>query len=320
MPDQDIERLPSYAELLARDDAPSGSNWGLFGEDDQLGTVNFLTPDKIRTAAALVRQGKVFPLSLPLHLPSPPLFNRGAHEHQITRYENWLGHDDHIDNLYPQASSHWDALSHIGHPKHGLYNRVQGEQVTGGEGTRLGIDPWARQGIVGRGVLLDVARHLNSEGTPLQPDTDHAIGVEVLEATARAQGVDIRPGDILLVRTGWLKFYLEANQPERDRIARDLKSPGLAAGHEMAGWMWDHRIAAVAADSPALETWPWNVEPGALHILLLCYLGMPLGEMWDMESLAEDCARDGVFEFMLTSAPLNLRGGVGSPSSALAIK
>ena len=89
---------------------------------------------------------------------------------------------------------------------------------------------------------------------------------------------------------------------------------------EMAAWLWDHQIAAVASDCPALEPWPWDLSVGVLHVRALCYLGMPFGELWSLEALAGDCAEDGVYAFLLTSAPLNLRGGIGSPPNAIAIK
>src|SRR3972149_3505176 len=158
------DSLPTYAELSQRTDAPAGSNWGLFGKDDQLGTLNFLTPERVAAAARLVRKGAVFSLNLPLHLPDPPLFNRGRYQHNIRRFEQGMGHDDHLDNFYLQASSQWDSLAHVGHPRHGLYNGVQPEDVTGEEGSKNGVDRWAARGIAGRGVLLDVARHLEAQG------------------------------------------------------------------------------------------------------------------------------------------------------------
>ncbi len=158
MPNVDLNNLPSYAELSEREDAPKGSAWGLFGKDDQLGTVNLLTAERVAAAAQLVRKGTVFSLNLPLHLPDPPLFDRRRYQHTIRRYEGRAGHDDHLDSFYLQASSQWDSLAHIGHVRHGLYNGTQTEEVTGEEGSKNGVDHWARRGIVGRGVLLDVAR------------------------------------------------------------------------------------------------------------------------------------------------------------------
>jgi len=322
MPDIDLSTLPTYAQLSERTDAPRGSNWGLFGADDQLGTINFLTPERVVASARLVRKGAVFPLNLPLHLPDPPLFNRGRYVHHITggQGEQRLGHDDYLDNFYLQASSQWDSLAHVGHPRHGLYNGVQAAEVTGEEGSKNGLDHWAQRGIAGRGVLLDVARHLAAQGDPIDANSSRAITAPELDATAEAQDVTVQPGDIVLVRTGWEQMYLAAERQARERIASDLRAPGLQGSIEMAAWLWDHRVAAVASDCPALEPWPWDLSVGTLHVRALCYLGLPLGELWHLEDLASDCATDGAYEFLLTSSPLNLRGGIGSPPNALALK
>ena len=317
----DIDNLPSYVELSEREDAPKGSNWGLFGADDQLGTINFLTPQRVAAAARLAHRGDVFRLDLPLHLPDPPLFGRGSYKQTIHKSgRRAMGHDDHLDNFYLQASSQWDSLAHVGHPEHGFYNGVMPEDVTGEEGSKNGLDHAAKRRIVGRGVLLDVARHLESAGNAFDPMTSRAITADELAATANAHGVDVRPGDILLVRTGWERAYMAADQATRDGVAKDLHSPGLEGSREMAAWLWDHHVAAVASDCPALEPWPWDLEVGALHVRALALLGMPFGELWSLESLAEDCATDGVCEFLLTSAPLYYRAAIGSPPNALAIK
>jgi hypothetical protein len=113
---------------------------------------------------------------------------------------------------------------------------------------------------------------------------------------------------------------MAADQARRDQLPGDLHAPGLEGSIEMAAWLWDQRIAAVASDCPALEPWPWNPNVGVLHVRALCFLGMPFGELWHLEDLAADCAADGVYESFFTSSPLYLRGGVGSPPNAMAIK
>ena len=314
------DSLPTYDELSQRTDAPAGSDWGVFGRDDQLGTLNFLTPERVAAAARLARKGAVFSLNLPLHLPDPPLFGRGRYVHNIRRFEQGLGHDDHLDNFYLQASSQWDSFAHVGHPRHGLYNGVQAEDVHGREGSKNGLDQWAKRGIAGRGVLLDVARYLEDLGTPIDGFSSRAITPAELGATAAAQRLELQAGDIVLVRTGWEQKYNAAGQSQRDAIAQDLHAPGLQGSIEMAAWLWDHRVAAVASDCPALEPWPWDPSVGVLHVRALCFLGLPFGELWSLEALADDCAQDGVYEFLLTSSPLHLRGGIGSPPNAIAIK
>jgi hypothetical protein len=317
----DSHNLPGYKDLPVSPGAPPGSSWGFFGNDDQLGTLNLMTSERVAAAAKLVRKGAVFPLNLRIDRPSPPLYGRGAPRQTMTAGAN--GRDDYLDNFWPQASSQWDSLRHIRHPRDGFYNRTPDDAVVAGGG-RLGIENMAQRGIAGRGVLLDVARHLEAQGRPIDCATDQRIKVEDLASCAKAQRVESRTGDILLVRTGWLSWYFNAATPaERERMAdrEQLRAPGLAAGEAMAAYLWDLHIATIAADNPALEAWPPREDTGGfLHFRLIPLLGMPIGELWWLDGLADDCAADGVYEFFFTSAPLNVPGGVGSPPNALAIK
>jgi kynurenine formamidase len=319
----EVKNLPGYADLPVKPGAPEGSAWGLFGDDDQLGCLNLLTPERVVAAAKLVRKGVLFPLNLRIDEPNPPLFGRGAPRVEFVTGE--VHRDDYIDNFWPQASSQWDSLRHILHPREGFYNGVKAEEVVP-VGGKLGIENMARRGIAGRGVLLDVARHLADSGSPLDYTTNALITKDMLSACADAQGVGIQTGDILVIRTGWLNWYLnEATAAQKQEIAGDpmthLRFPGIGPEEEMASYLWDLHIAAVAADNPALEAWPPGPESGGfLHFRLIPLLGMNIGELWYLEELAADCAQDGVYEFMLTSAPLNIPGGVGSPPNALAIK
>jgi kynurenine formamidase len=265
----------------------------------------------------------VFPLNLPVNQPDPPLFGRAAV--RVTLLEGPSGRDDYLDNFYPQASSQWDSLRHILHPREGFYNGVKHEDIISGGG-RLGIENIARRGIAGRGVLLDVARHLEGRGEPIDYTTSAVIDRAALEACRAAHGVEVRTGDILLVRTGWLHWYATTATPDQKRtMAGDamtqLRAPGIGPDEEMAEYLWDLHIAAVAADNPALEPWPPGADrSGIMHFRLIPLLGMPIGELWWLDDLAADCAADGVCEFFFTSAPLNVPGGVGSPPNALAIK
>lgn len=320
MTQQRVERLPAYKDLPVKPGAPTGSAWGLWGDDDQIGAFNLLTPERVLAAARLVRKGAVFPLNWELELPEPAFGARGKPRHFIFARFPW-GRDDVLDNFYLQGSSQWDALSHIGSPEQGYYNGVQPEQITGQPGTRNGIEHWARRGIVGRGVLLDVGRWFESQGRSFDYSTTTPITADDIEATRQAQGVELMTGDILLVRTGWMAYYLQQPETWRLSIARNPTVPGLEPSRAMIEYMWDHHVTAVCADNYAVEVFPFMVPLGeSLHGQLLALLGIALGEFWYMESLAADCAQDGVYEFMLTSAPLNKLGGVGSPPNALAIK
>jgi kynurenine formamidase len=316
-------KLPSYDELPVRAGAPAGAAWGVFGDDDEVGTINLLTPERVIAATSSIRTGKVFALNLPINIPDPPLFTRGKHTHTVKIFPNAeFVLDDFLDNFYPQASSQWDALAHVKHPIHGAYNGIPDNQMTGRGGMRLGIDNLARRGIAGRGVLADVARYHERVGKSIDFTTAKSIPLEDVQAALEDEGVELRAGDILLVRIGWTKFYLSASDEIKAELAKETVVPGIEGSERTARWLWNNHLAAVASDSPALEALPKPAgeEAEFLHFHMLAFFGMPIGEMWNLEGLADDCAADGDYDFFLTSAPLNIPGGVGSPPNALAIK
>ncbi len=316
-------KIPAYDDLPVRAGAPAGAAWGVFGDDDEVGTINLLTPARVIAAAASIRSGKVFAMNLPINIPDPPLFTRGKHTHTIKIFPNAdFVLDDYLDNFYPQSSSQWDALAHVKHPIFGAYNGIPDNQMTGRGGMRLGIDNLARRGIAGRGVLADLARYYDRVGKSIDFTQNKSIPLDDVQATLEEEGVALRTGDILLIRIGWTKFYLSASQEIKAELAKETVVPGIEASERTARWLWDNHLAAVASDSPALEALPKPAgeETEFLHFRMLAFFGMPIGEMWNLEALAEDCAADGRYDFFLTSAPLNVPGGIGSPPNALAIK
>jgi len=293
-----------------------------------LGCLNLLTPERVRAGVACAAKGAVFNLNLEMELPDPPLFHRGAFEHVVHNFP--LGHDDELVGWNTQSSSQWDGFRHMKHLVYGHYNGV--------EDADHGIHHWARRGIVGRAVLADVARWRESVGRPMDPASPTPIEIDDLMATLEAQGVEIEVGDILLVRTGWINWYRTLGTDARVEVAEasDLAACGLQRGVASARALWNLHIAAIAADNPALEVMPfgfgnrdesgtWKEDPGRaaetmLHFSLLGLLGIPIGEFFDLDALAQDCATDGRYTCLLTSAPLNLSAGVASPPNALAIK
>ena len=313
--------LPSYDQLPAVEGAPPNSAWWLFGKDDQVGLFNLQTPETIIEASKLLQRGVMFPMNWDLELPDPPLFGRGALKHTITGGP--IHHDDAFDNFYPQASSQWDTLVHVGNSEHGFYNGIKKEEVTGRPGSKGGVDHWAKRGIAGRAVLLDIGRHLASTGNPIDYRTDRRFTVAELEACRQAQGVTIQAGDILMVRTGWTEWYEGLEATARTSLAdmSTFAAPGILAGEEMAAYLWDLHICAIASDVPAVEAWPPRRDHGGfLHERLIGLFGMAIGEMWNLSRLAADCAEDGRYECFLVSAPLNKVGGIGSPPNAIAFK
>jgi kynurenine formamidase len=316
-------KIPSYDELPVRAGAPAGAAWGVFGDDDEVGTINLLTPDRVVAATSSIRTGKVFALNLPINIPDPPLFTRGKHTHTVKIFPGAeFVLDDYLDNFYPQASSQWDALAHVKHPVHGAYNGIPDIEMTGRGGMRLGIDNLARRGIAGRGVLADVARYYDRIGKSINFTKAESIPLDDVKAALEDESVELQAGDILLIRIGWTKFYLSASAEVKEELSKETVVPGIEGSERTARWLWDNHLAAVASDSPALEALPKT--PGSemefLHFHMLAFFGMPIGEMWNLEGLADECAADGDYDFFLTSAPLNIPGGVGSPPNALAIK
>jgi hypothetical protein len=316
------ERLPAFDELPIRSDYPPRSAWGVFGDDDQIGTLNLLTPERVAAAAKLVQAGQAFPMNWELELPSPPLFNRAALRHSLTRRRKNV-FDDVYDNFNTQSSSQWDGLTHYGHRLYGFYNGAAEEQITGVAGTRNGMEHWARRGIAGRGVLIDFQRFAAAHNVVYSPGERYGISVEELQATAAWQGLQFQPGDILLIRTGWIQWYSGLSDDERQWLAEPgaLQSAGLEQREESLRFLWDHHFAAVASDNPTVEAYPpADPEEGLMHGVIIGLWGMPIGEMFTLDALAAACAADRRYEFFFTSAPLNKLGGVASPPNALAIR
>jgi kynurenine formamidase len=315
------EELPAYHELPVDPSAPPRSAWGVFGRDDQLGTLNLLTPERRAAAARLVRRGVTFNLDLPLDLPAVPFFqHRARPSHTFLARRGGNSRDDYLDGFALQYSSQWDGLRHMRNPQYGFYNWTADDQVADEHG-RLGIQHFARHGIVGRGVLLDVARYLEARGQPLAPDVRHEIPAALLDEVGRAQGVELRPGDILLFRTGLgAMLHQEAASGRRETAPRAYQGPGLAPDEATLAWLWDHHVAAIASDNLAVEAWPMRSDDTFLHFKAIPLLGLVLGELFDLESLADDCAQDHTYETFFVGKPLMLPGGIGSPANALAIK
>ncbi|MFD4249306.1 cyclase family protein [Amycolatopsis thermoflava] len=305
--------LPKYAELPRLDDYGNHS-WGVFGQDDELGTLNLIDADAVRAATALVRTGERVGLSLPLDQPDPPLFRREPFRHTVKRIGSMW--DDRLDSFFPQGSTQWDGFRHHRVRRHGFYGGVQDDPAPGNP--RLSIHHWASSGIIGRGVLLDVARHFGD----LDALAERSITADDLRAVAEAQGAEIRPGDILCVRTGWLSAYRGLDAEGRAAISAQkssFSSAGLAADESTAELLWDWHVAAIGADNPAVEVTPGDAAVGSLHRRLLGMLGIPLGELFDFDTLAARLHESSRPDFLFVSVPLALVGGLGSPGNAVAV-
>jgi kynurenine formamidase len=294
------------------------SNWGRWGSADERGTVNYVTPDKLVAAAKLVRKGATFDLGIPFDQDGPQT-GTGVRANPLhfmtelgaTQLPGGVRYTDDYVVMALQSATQWDALAHVFYDDL-QYNGVPASATTLKGATRNGIDKISN-GVAGRGVLLDIARLKNVEWLP----PGDVITPEDLDDAIEAQGgTVVGSGDILLIRTGWWKKFVT----DRNREEWMAGEPGL--GQRCAEWLHERQVAALAADNWAIEVVPCeNPEIFLpLHMLVIRDMGMTLGEMFDLEELAADCAEDRVYDFFFCAPPLKVTGGVGSPINPLAFK
>ncbi|KAF2088570.1 hypothetical protein K490DRAFT_39791 [Saccharata proteae CBS 121410] len=318
--------FPHFDKLPKVEGQPQGCAWGYFdreGRKDEVGTLNLLTPEVVRAASKEIVLGEHIQLDWSLDNVQFPGFGRKPFEQKVVDLAP-IGFSALDDEIYinTQSGSQWDSLKHFAHQKSGMYyNGLSHETAT--KTITNGIHKWCeRGGIVGRGVLVDWLRWYEAKhGNPPSPITRHEIPASELEETLRWQGTSTRPGDILIVRSGYVRWHNFASPEDRKKGTQENNiAIGLQNDETMVRWLYDHHFAAVAGDTVAFEAWPPPLQSGwCLHEWLLVQWGTPIGEMWDLEALSRKCEETGRSTFFLTSAPLNVKGGVGSPPGAIAI-
>lgn len=299
-------------------------NWGRWGDDDQLGTLNYITPQKIVDASGLVKQGKVVSLAIPFddNGPQTGSFGRFNPIHFMLQDggDVSIGAQDHLPNIQYtddavtmplQCATQWDALAHILY-RGKMYNGYEAHHVNSTGAKKNGMEN-AKDKIVSRGVLLDIPRYKGKQW--LEPG--EAVYPEDLDGAAAMGKVSVGTGDIVLVRTG------QIGQVRADGSWGEYSggsAPGL--GVDCAQWICEHEVAGYATDTWGTEVIP-NETPDIfqpLHMILIVHAGVLVGEIFDLEGLAEDCANDGVYEFLFVAPPLPITGAVGSPINPQAIK
>jgi len=282
------------------------SNWGRWGPNDERGTLNWITPEVIAKAARLVKKGRVYNLALEIHKDTP------CAPHKNTPWKQGLVREDHSASdrvvfqdailLNTHGATHMDPLCHVTYGRK-LYNGFPIEgNVSEAGALKCGIDKVSS--IVGRGVLLDMARYKSVDAVP----SGYSITPADLDGCARAQSVEIGQGDIMLLHTGYLRKF------EKDRSLYSA-APGL--GRASIPWLAEKRLTGVGADTVGVEVKPPEDPARALvvHEHFLRDLGGYLFELLDLEELA----RDRVYEFLFIAAPLRVRNGMGGLISPLAI-
>ncbi|WP_210210335.1 cyclase family protein [Altericroceibacterium spongiae] len=315
--------MPHARELLK--EAPS--NWGKWGADDEVGSLNYLTPDQVLAGKDCIRSGKSFTLAVQIGRPEgDPIWpGRPASQRYNIRdrgdfmagagknYPGGLEDADDMIIMMLQGSTQYDALGHVWYDEQ-IWNGYSAETTAGGL-KKASVCALAERGIAGRGVLIDMARHRGKKVLGRGETFTHK---DVLEA-AEAQGVEIRKRDILLIRTGWIgSFYYTP----AEEFYKDFLEPGLTYSPELVQWFADMEIPNLCTDTIANEV-TFEPETGVLlplHLALMRNLGITLAEILLLDKLADDCAEDGQWDFLYTAGPLKVVQGTGAPVNPLVIK
>jgi kynurenine formamidase len=298
--------------------AAAVNNWSTWGPEDELGTINYITPAKIVSACRLVVSGRVMQLGVPLDRKDGPQATAPRRYNPIHFMDELpvdyvlpggVGVADDVLVLPLQASTQWDSLAHVAY-KGKLYGGRDASLVTSHGALRNSIRAISGK-VITRGVLVDVARHNGVDF--LVPG--HRVTADELDETLAAQSIEVTPGDVLLVRTG---FMAHCRARAWDGYHGD--APGLA--FDTVEWLHRNRIAAVATDTASLEVKPFDVEGIGVpfHAAALTHMGLLLGEIFDLDELAADCAGDRRYEFLFVGGPMPVTGGVGSFVNPYAVK
>ncbi|WP_295683886.1 cyclase family protein [uncultured Nevskia sp.] len=315
--------VPTAAELLKN----SPRNWGRWGAEDEVGSLNFLTSAEVLRGVAAVRQGKTYTLQIPMGKPGGDPVWPGRNQSQrinVMDHGHWLcgkgvefpGNIEYADDvmfMYLQGSTQYDALGHVWCDDK-LYNGYDANTTIGGM-SKASVYPLAERGIVGRAVLIDMARH---RAKPVLDPGETFTHLDLL-AAAEKQGVTIQKHDILIIRTGWIgSFY------ERDRVEfyKNFVEPGLTYSPELVSWFHEMEIPNLVTDTIANEVTMDPVSGVALplHIALMSNLGVTFTEICQLDPLAADCAADGQWSFLYVAAPLKVINGSGAPVNPVVIR
>jgi len=321
----------SFTEMAER-----VTNWGRWGPDDRIGTLNLVDEAARLRGVASVRDGDAFPLGLPMSEAEGiqmgfiegrvnPTRSMISFDAPQTDEPGWVAFSEDVVTFAMQCATHWDGLAHAsygaGADGRVLYNGYPASSVTADGSSLLGIHQL--RSVVSRGVLLDVARakglELLEPGYPITPGD--------LDAACALGGVSVEPGDVVLVRTGQAAHLalpgrpgIGGRPPTRDLLAYTWPSPGLTVG--TAAWFHAHDVAAVAIDTLILEVYPCESEELFLpvHVLHLVEMGMTQGQNWFLDELADACAADGRYSFLLDATPLPFTAALGSPVNPIALR
>ncbi len=317
------ETGPSISHLLEG----SPQNWGKWGPDDEVGSLNYLTPEVILASVGAITSGKTFTLQVKMANPEgDPVWpgRSGAVRINVMDEGHFIAgkgvetaggahYADDYMTCFLQGSTQYDALGHVWFDEQ-IWNGYDAKTTIGGL-AKASVCPIAEKGVVGRGILLDIARWRGKDVLDVAETFTH----EDLMACAAAQGTEIRPRDILVIRTGWIgKFY----KVSREDFYGNFVEPGLTYSPELVTWFQQMEIPNIVTDTIANEV---TVDPVSgcvlpLHNALMRNLGVTLTEIAWLDDLAADCADDGQYTFLYVAAPLKIVNGTGAPVNPVVIK
>lgn len=309
---------------------PEPNNWGRWGDDDQRGTTNLITPEIVAEAAGLIRTGQRLSLAIPIDAGAPVHYTRpkamrlhsmagsdsivGSPQNQVF-FEGMQWTDDVIV-MALQGSTQWDGLAHLIRDD-AMYNGWWAGEVTAAGGANRNGVQHQKEELVGRGVLLDVCGHRG--GAPMAGG--EAITPRELDEVAAAQGVELRTGDMVLIRTGYLGHWYGLDDFRERNDTWFTTEPGVT--REVANWCQAHDVAALAVDNWGIDVFPNQPDADRIfpfHQVAIPGLGLTLGEFWWLDDLAAACAADGRYAFFLAAQPLNVTNASGSMLNPLVIK
>lgn len=302
--------------MAAGVEAQQANNWGRWGDDDERGALNLLTPEVVKAAAASITTGRTYPLGLPIQAEGVPLLDYRGKPMRLTledltddgAYADFgckVGTGAHEDVMIfaSHTTSHMDALIHV-YEDYKHYNGVPAAAMRAMAGaTRLGIEKAG--GFAARAVLLDLVRYFD-DGPWVEPG--RILTAADLQGAAAAQGVEVRAGDIVLIRTGYLDMWFE-QQP-------NLPFEQAGIGFDAGNWLAAQDIVAVGCDNAAVESIPFDENDFlGVHKVLLVRHGIYMLEFLDLRAPAADQCYEG----LLSVAPLRVTGATGSPINPILV-
>ncbi|CDU22898.1 uncharacterized protein SPSC_01528 [Sporisorium scitamineum] len=321
--------LPNFDDIPPVPGMPHGCAWNVWGQGDELGTLNLLTPTVVASAASEnVRTGERVQIDWGLDSVDVPANKRHHFHHQLIDLKPKLGvyATDNEVHLNTQTSSQWDGFTHFAHQDTQMYyGGVKHEDLHSGridKAERNSMHKWCLNGgIAGRGVLVDWVHWWEStksnEPVPAG-NSSFQIPLKQIKEVLEWQNTQLRVGDILLLRTGVVRWFENASDEEKVKgMIENDNFPGIEATEEVKRWLWDSHFAAVASDNMSFEFGPhgdlW------LHKWILPMFGCPIGELFDLERLSLACQKHQRWTFFLTSAPIRVKGGIASSPNAICI-